>query len=142
MDIFIDDEDDNQLDDGDVGVGGGVDVIAVGLDAFTSALIERESCNFEMAHYINDYPIIFDRFNELLGVLFEMELTPSTKRLVTTEHIVNCMFDHEKYSFAVIISTSHEGIKNKQRKDHSEERGKIHLSAATAVPVHSRSICY
>jgi hypothetical protein len=85
-------------------VGADIDAIAVSLDAFMSALIERESCNFEIAHYINGYPIIFDRFKELLGVLFEMELTSSTKRLVTAEYIVYCIFDHENYSFAEIIS--------------------------------------
>jgi hypothetical protein len=68
MDIIIDEEDYNQLYDGDVGcVGADIDAIAVSLDAFMSALIERESCNFEMAHYINDFPNIFERFRELLG---------------------------------------------------------------------------
>jgi hypothetical protein len=52
--MFIDYEDDNQLEDEDVGcvgcVGEDVDVIADGLDKFTSALIERDSCHFEMEH--------------------------------------------------------------------------------------------
>jgi hypothetical protein len=39
MDLIIDDEDDNQLDDGDVGdIGAGIDVIAVRLDTCTSAI--------------------------------------------------------------------------------------------------------
>jgi hypothetical protein len=83
-----------------------------------------------MAHYINNCPLIFDRFKELLVVLFEMELAPSMKRLVTAGHIVDCIFDHENYSFAEIISTSREGITNRQRKDCTEERDKSHLNKA------------
>jgi hypothetical protein len=65
-----------------------------------------------MAHYISDYPIIFERFNEFLGILFQMELTPSTDRLMTTDYIVECLFDQENYPIVEIISTSREGITN------------------------------
>jgi hypothetical protein len=41
-----------------------------------------------MTHHINDYPIIFDRFNELLGPLFQIELTHSMKGLATRGYIV------------------------------------------------------
>jgi hypothetical protein len=62
--------------------------------------------------------------------LFEIELTPSLKRPVTAKYIVECIFDHEKYSLAEIISTSREGITNKQRNDWSQECGKSHLNKA------------
>jgi hypothetical protein len=97
--------------------GGRGDVIAVGLDAFTSALIETESNHLEMAHYINEYPIISEHFNEILGILFQMELTPSMKRLVIADYIVECIFYHDNDSFVEIISTALEGIINSQRKD-------------------------
>jgi hypothetical protein len=75
----FDDDINNQIDDEDV--GGEVDVIAIRLAAFASALIETEFDHFKISHYINDYPIMCDRLNALLGILFQMELSPSMKRL-------------------------------------------------------------
>jgi hypothetical protein len=111
LSMDFDDDVNNQRDDDDV--GGEVNVIAVRLDAFASALIEIESDHFQMAHYINECPIIVDHFNELLGILFK--LFPSMKWLVTQDYIVECMFDHENYSFAEIMLIYREGITNKQR---------------------------
>jgi hypothetical protein len=74
--LLMDYNDDNLLEDEDAWEV--VDVIPVGLDTYMSALIETESDHFEMAHFINDYPIIFELFNELLRIFFQMELTRST----------------------------------------------------------------
>jgi hypothetical protein len=41
---------------------------------------------------MNNHPIIFDRFNELLGVLFEMELSPPTNILATEAYVVRAIF--------------------------------------------------
>jgi hypothetical protein len=57
------------------------DVVQVVIDAFTEAFLDPESDHYWMTHYINEYPISFDRFNEFLGVLFETELLPSASRL-------------------------------------------------------------
>jgi hypothetical protein len=50
-----------------------VDVISVALDVFTIAIIDVESPYYDMAHYINDNLIIYDRFNEIITLFFEME---------------------------------------------------------------------
>jgi hypothetical protein len=57
----------------DNGLNIGVDVISVALEAFTSAIIDNDSAHYDMAHYINDHAIIYDRFNEIVSLLFEME---------------------------------------------------------------------
>jgi hypothetical protein len=64
-----------------------VDVITVTLDVFTTAIIDVESQYYDMAHYINDNLIIYDCFNEIITLLFEMELDPSTQALVTPAYI-------------------------------------------------------
>jgi hypothetical protein len=46
-----------------------VDVITVALDVFTAVIIDVESPYYDMAHYINDYLIIYDLFNEIITLL-------------------------------------------------------------------------
>jgi hypothetical protein len=83
-----------------------------------------------MAHYINDQLIIFDRFNELLGVLIEMELLPPMKSLVTKAYVVRAIFYDENYSFAEIISSGRDGITKKARKQRNKKRDKSHVVKA------------
>jgi hypothetical protein len=59
MDVEID----SDAVDGEEAVVG---VITVALDAFTTVLSTPDSSEYAMGNYINDNPIIFDRFNELI----------------------------------------------------------------------------
>jgi hypothetical protein len=94
----MDVDDDNHLNK-NVELMEDVVIVQVAIDSFTEALLDTYSDHYGMAHYIIDHPIIFDLFNELLGRLFEMELSPSTKILVTDAYIVRAIFDDEHYSF-------------------------------------------
>jgi hypothetical protein len=82
-----------------------VDIVQVVIDLFTEAVLDTDSDHYGMAHYINDHPIIIYWFNELLGVLFEMELPPSMKSLVTEVYVVRAIIYDQNYSFAKIISS-------------------------------------
>jgi hypothetical protein len=84
------------------------------------ALTTPESEHSTMSHYKNDCIIIFDRFNELLPLLFEMDLNPNTKDMITAEVIVQCIFSGENYTFAKYIASSR-GVK--KRKPRSCKRG-------------------
>jgi hypothetical protein len=68
----MDVEDDNHLNK-NVNLMEDVKIVQVAVD--TEALLDTLSDHYGMAHYINDHPIIFNRFNELFGVLFGMELS-------------------------------------------------------------------
>jgi hypothetical protein len=80
-----------------------------------------------MGHYKNDNPIIFDQFNELISLSFEMEINPVTKILVTADYIAQCIYLEENYTFSEYIVSSRS--KN-QRKPRSNERGGNHQDNA------------
>jgi hypothetical protein len=55
---------------------------------------------------INDNAIIFDRFDELLSLLFEMEIDPRTKHIITKECVIQCIISDDNYSFSEYIETA------------------------------------
>jgi hypothetical protein len=83
-----------------------VDTIGVDLDVFTAAIIDVESPYYDMAHYTNAHLIIFYRFNEIISLLFEMELDPSRQALVTPTYTVECIFYDDNYMFTASLLTS------------------------------------
>jgi hypothetical protein len=97
MEINIDYvKDDNHLGDS---FNIGVYVISVALEAFTSTIIDFDAAHYNMAHYINDHAIIYECFNEIISLLFEMELDPSKQSLVTHQYILECIFFDDNCTF-------------------------------------------
>jgi hypothetical protein len=108
----------------------GIDVLLIAVEAYTEALNMPESEHYTMSHYINDHIIIVDHFNELLSLLFKIEINPKTKDLITAEYIVQYIFSGENYTFAEYIATSR-GVNT--RKPRSCERGGV--TKTLIVPV-------
>jgi hypothetical protein len=86
-----------------------------------------------MAHYINDHAIIYDRYNEIISLLFEMELDPSKQSLVTPQYIAECIFSDENYTFVDYVATTRG---EKKRKPRSAECG-----ASRVDNVRDRYLC-
>jgi hypothetical protein len=105
--------DSNDDTDTDTNNNVNVDVVSVALEAYTEAIINPESEHFKFAHYINDHAIIYDRFKEIISLLFEMELNPATKSVVMESYVVKYIFSDDNYPFTEYIATSRKG---KQRK--------------------------
>jgi hypothetical protein len=64
--------------------------------------------------------IIYDRFNKTISLLFEIEVNPATKSVVTESYVVECIFLDDIYSFTEFIATLRKG---RDRKHWSAERG-------------------
>jgi hypothetical protein len=107
----------NHLDDG---LNIGVDVISVALDAFTLAIIGKHLSHYNMAHYINVHAIIYDRFNKIVSLLFEVELYPSKQSRETLQYIAECIFSDENHTFVNYVATARG---EKKMKPRSAERG-------------------
>jgi hypothetical protein len=91
-----------------------VDVIMVALDVFTTAIVDVESPYYDMVHYINDrFFVIYNRFNEIISLLFKMELDPSKQVLVNTAYIVKYIMSDQNYMFTESLFTS---VGKKSRK--------------------------
>jgi hypothetical protein len=86
-----------------------------------------------MARYINDHLIIYDRVNNIISLLFEMELGPSEQALVTPAYIVECIFSDENYMFTESLLTS---IGKRPGKTQTYERG-----ASRVFNARDRNLC-
>jgi hypothetical protein len=84
--LIIDTVDDENNPENGLNIG--VYVTSVALEAFTSAIINNDSAHYDMVHYIDDHVIIYDRFNEIVSLIFEMELNLSKQSLVTPQYII------------------------------------------------------
>jgi hypothetical protein len=83
-----------------------INILLITLEAYTEALHMPELEHCTMSHCNKDHIIIFDRFNERLSLLFEIDLNPKMKDLINAEYIVQCILSGDKYTFAEYIASS------------------------------------
>jgi hypothetical protein len=90
------------------------DVLAFATNAFINALVDDTDRRHELAHFINERAIFFDRYNQIALKLFDLLMVPveNSHVAVTEVCVLSKLFYMENY---IILSPVVERKKNKQR---------------------------
>jgi hypothetical protein len=115
-----DNEDNQPNNDSNDDTDNNVDVIAVALEAYIEAIVNPEYEHFKFSHYINDHAIIYDRFNGIISLLFEMDLNPAMKSAVTESCVVECIFLDDKTTHLMNTLQHQEKVRRESLGEQSE----------------------